>query len=396
MRIAIVTENFLPKLDGVTRTLATMLEHFQRCGHKAIVLGPEGAPHRYAGARVYAARGVPLPMYPEIRALFPSRRLEHRLAHFRPDVVHVVDPILLGSAGIFWARRLHAPIVASYHTNLAAYCDYFRLGWLTAPAWAYRRWLHNHCAVTLAPSFSTIIQLEQQGFQHLRVWRRGVDSALFSPERRSRVWRSLISGDPDTPIALYVGRLSWEKNLGALVSAFIARRYRNARLVLVGDGPARPELETMLAQQPVTFTGYLTGVELAEAYASSDLFVFPSTTETFGQVVLEAMASGLPVAAYDAEGVRDNVIHGTTGMLSAPTSTTGLHEAIDALLAHPYERARMGRNAREYARQYTWDTVMQMLEDTYEEIIDGHRAVHRTDSVSTATFTKSSHHTRRA
>src|SRR5579859_447236 len=195
MRVALVTENFLPKLDGVTRTLAMLLEHLQRHGHKAIVLGPEGAPRRYAGARVFTARGWPLPMYPELRMLLPTPVFERRLARFRPDIVHVVDPMVLGAAGIMWARRLEIPVLASYHTNLAAYCASFHLRALTKPMWAYRRFLHSQCAMTMCPSPSTALELQRQGFAQVGIWPRGVDASLFTPMRRSESWRASVAGD---------------------------------------------------------------------------------------------------------------------------------------------------------------------------------------------------------
>src|SRR5579883_2197976 len=216
MRIALVTENFLPKLDGVTRTLAMLLEHLQRQGHKAIVLGPEGALRSYAGARVFGAPGFPIPFYPELRFLFPAPRLERRLARFHPDLVHVVDPVLLGAAGVAWGRRLGVPVLSTYHTNLADYCAYFHLSALVNPVWSYRRFLHNQCAVTLCPSPSTALQLRRHGFERVDIWQRGVDSALFTPERRNLAWRKRITGDESTPIILYVGRLSHEKNLDDL------------------------------------------------------------------------------------------------------------------------------------------------------------------------------------
>src|SRR5215472_5442299 len=173
MRVALVTENFLPKIDGVTRTLAMLLEHLQRQKHQTIVLAPEGAPARYAGAPVYGTPGLPLPMYPELRILLPPPRFKHLLQRFRPDVIHVADPMMLGAAAIFWAQRLGIPVVSSYHTNLATYLPYFHLGALTEPTWAYRRFLHAQCRVTLCPSPSTAQQLEQKGFSRVQVWPRG-------------------------------------------------------------------------------------------------------------------------------------------------------------------------------------------------------------------------------
>lgn len=379
MRVALVTENFLPKLDGVTRTLALLLEHLQRRGHRAVVLGPEGAPRRYAGARVFSAPGLPIPFYPELRFLMPLPNLERRLARFRPDIVHVVDPVLLGAAGIHWARRLGLPVISTYHTNLAGYCAYYHLTALTTPMWRYRRRLHSQCAATLCPSPSTARELQRQGFPRVGVWSRGVDSALFTPARRSPDWRRHIAspdGDPDAPIILYVGRLSHEKNLNDLVAAFRALNQEGrrggapvARLALVGDGPARPDLEAALAGAPVTFTGYLHGEALATAYASADLFAFPSRTETFGQVVMEAMASGLPVAAYNAEGVRDSVRAGETGLLAPAGDLGAFTQNLRVLLAAPELRRRLGVQARAHAERQSWPATLDALLAAYTRAI---------------------------
>lgn len=368
MRIALVTENFLPKIDGVTRTLSILLEYLQQQHHQVIVLAPEGAPTRYAGAHVFGTPGLPLPMYPELRILFPPPKFKGLLERFRPDVLHVVDPIMLGAAAIYWAQSLNIPVVSSYHTNLAAYCGYFHLGALTRPTWAYRRFLHQHCQVTLCPSPSTAVQLERQGFPRIGIWPRGVDGSLFSPKRRSQGWRNQITGNPATKIILYVGRLSHEKNLTTLLAAFRELEAEDTHLVLVGDGPARPDLERALSRHRATFTGYLRGEALAEVYASADVFAFPSTTETFGQAVQEAMASGLPVVAYDAEGVRDLVQHGKTGLLVPGNDPSAFTESLGSLLAQPEQRALFSAQARSRAEQRTWASVMRGLIQIYERI----------------------------
>ncbi|HEV2238941.1 MAG TPA: glycosyltransferase family 1 protein [Ktedonobacterales bacterium] len=366
MRVALVTENFLPKLDGVTRTLAMLLEHLQRRGHRVALFGPSGAPDVYAGARVFGAPGVPLPFYPELRALIPTPLLEERLVNFQPDVVHVVEPMLLGAAGIHWAQKIGAPLVSSYHTDLAAYCAYYQLGALAQPVWAYRRFLHNLCLHTLCPSPTTASQVAARGIQRVGVWPRGVDAALFAPERRSAAWRARITGAAvDTPIVLYVGRLSPEKNLAALVAAFRALADTEAHLVLVGDGPARGQLEQALGGPRVTFTGYLSGEALATAYASADVFAFPSLTETFGQVAQEAMASGLPVVAFDAGGVHDLVAHERTGLLAPAGDAAAFAAALAALVASPARRLRLGAQGREFALRHTWERVMDGLLEVY-------------------------------
>jgi glycosyltransferase involved in cell wall biosynthesis len=370
MRVAVVTENFLPKLDGVTRTLAMLLEHLERRGDRVLVLGPETAPRRYAGARILRARGVPLPFYPELRVLLPPPEFERALSLFRPDVVHVADPMVLGAAGIRWAQRLRAPLVSSYHTNLSDYCAHFGFGMLSGPVWAYRRMLHNQCTATLCPSPSTMLQLHRRGFSQLGVWGRGVDAELFHPMRRSTAWRQRMTGDGTSPILLYAGRLSLEKNLETVVRAFRSLPGQDAHLVIAGDGPARSQLERMLEGQPATFTGYLRGEELATAYASADVFAFPSLTETFGQVVLEAMASGLPVVAFDAEGVRDLVASERTGHLVPPGDDAGYAHAMRTLVEMPERRRQLGICARVHAERRAWGLVMDELMQVYEHIIE--------------------------
>lgn len=368
MRVAIVTENFLPKLDGVTRTLAMLLEHLRRRGHQAILLGPQGSPRRYAGFRIFGAPGLPLPFYPELRALAPPLEFGQRLSRFRPDVLHVADPMLLGAAGIRWAVRIGVPVVSVYHTNLAAYCAHFGFPFLREPIWAYRRLLHNQCEATLCPSRSTADELERRGFARVGVWPRGVDVALFNPARRSLEWRRTVAGDA-RKIVLYVGRLSHEKNLGALVDAFKALDAGETHLALVGDGPARKDLEVALQGYPVTFTGYLQDEALATAYASADVFAFPSRTETFGQVVQEAMASGLPIISFEAEGVRDLVRDGETGLLARDHSTRAFTEALRGALNAMPLCAALGAQARSFAATRTWEGVMDQLIAVYEDAI---------------------------
>lgn len=379
MRIALVTENFLPKLDGVTRTLALALEHFQLAGHTAVVFGPEGSPRHYAGARVFGAPGAPIPFYPELRFLFPLPRLEQHLARFRPDVVHVVDPSLLGAAGIAWGKRLGAPVVSSYHTNLAAYCGYYHLNALIEPLWAYRRYLHNQCVTTLCPSPSTADELRKRGFERVALWGRGVECELFSPTRYSQTWRRQMTGDARTPIALYVGRLSQEKNLGHLLAMIEDIERVDGWLVVVGDGPIRPDLERALMGRRATFTGYLRDEALASAYASSDVFVFPSLTETYGQVVVEAMASGLPVVAYDAEGVRDTVTHERTGLLAPAGHLSAFRRNLERALTDARLRSRLGLSARLWAERQKWPVILDLLLEVYREAIASDRATERRD-----------------
>lgn len=375
MRVAIITENFLPKLDGVTRTLAKLLEYLQSHGHHALLLGPESGMTEYAGAEIVGTPGVPLPFYPELRLNFFRPLFLRRLTGFQPDVIHLVDPVVLGMAGPAVARMLGKPLVSSYHTNLAAYCKHFGFPRLVHPMWLYNRFIHNQCALTFCPSPSTAEMLRAHGFQRVRLWQRGVDTVLFRPERRNEVTRASWLADEQKAVLMYVGRVSWEKNLRLLTSAYRQMDHTRCHLVIVGDGPALREIRQEVADLPVTFTGYLRGEELAGAYASADIFAFPSRTETFGQVVLEAMASGLPVVGLQAEGVRDSVEDGRTGYLLAGEYMTEEEEAaayrklLERLVERPERRQAMGAAAQRAASQHTWDEAMRSLLSGYLDVL---------------------------
>lgn len=380
MRVAIITENFLPKLDGVTRTLARLLEHLQSSGHQALLLGPESGMDEYAGAEIIGTAGLPLPFYPELKFNFFRPLFLRRLYEFQPDIIHIVDPVVFGPTGLAAARLLNKPIVSSYHTNLAAYCEHFGFALLTKPMWLYNRFVHNQCALTFCPSPSTAAMLHGQGFEHLRIWSRGIDTTLFRPERRSNDLRASWLQERDKPerkaILLYVGRVSWEKNLRLLMQAYREMDHSTCHLVIVGDGPAHAEMQQELIDLPVTFTGYLRGQELATAYASADLFAFPSYTETFGQVVLEAMASGLPVVGLQAEGVRDLVEEGQTGLLlhaeplNEEERAASYRELLVRLIQNEQIRAHMGQNARAIASQRTWYDAMECVIQGYNGVLN--------------------------
>jgi glycosyltransferase involved in cell wall biosynthesis len=379
MRIAIITENFLPKLDGVTRTLARLLEYLQTTGHQALLLGPDSGMARYAGAEVIGTAGVPFPFYPELKFNFFRPLFLRRLYEFRPDVIHLVDPVILGATGLAAARLLNRPLISSYHTNLAAYCSYFGFSLLTRPMWLYNRFIHNQCALTFCPSASTAAMLRNQGFEHLRIWPRGVNTELFRPERSNAslraAWLQQRKQPEEKTVILYVGRVSWEKNLKLLVQAYLRMDHERCHLVMVGDGPAFVEVRQMLAHVPVTFTGYLTGTELAEAYASADLFAFPSFTETFGQVVLEAMASGLPVVGLLSDGVRDIVSAGQSGLLldaeplSQDEQVNAYRDLLTQLVLEHDLRQRMSRAAYAEACRRSWPEAMECLLDGYREVV---------------------------
>lgn len=386
MRIAIITENFLPKVDGVTRTLARLLEHLQLTGHQVLLLGPESDLSSYAGAELVGTYGIPFFLYPELKFNFWRPLFTSKLLDFQPDVIHLVDPVFLGAFGLA-VIRYYLPdtsIVSSYHTNLAVYCDHFGYGFLKGVMWSWNRYCHSFSKYVACPSPSTSTMLVENGFDHVRIWPRGVDISLFSPNQRSddlrARWMGFLSPDlADTKsVILYVGRVSFEKNINLVINAYKEMNHDLCHLVIVGHGPAFDEIQSTCSQNgiPVTFTGYLSGADLSQAYASADIFAFPSVTETFGQVVLEAMASGLPVVGLEAEGVKDLVAHQRTGLL---LNTFGLNAKEQAMkyrgLLNQLVMTRqvcldMSREAVMAAKRYTWFEAMDCMVQVYENATD--------------------------
>ncbi|KAI9314476.1 glycosyl transferase group 1 [Dichotomocladium elegans] len=390
MRIAIITENFLPKVDGVTRTLSRLLEHLEQTGHEVLLLGPESGMKEFASAELMGTAGIPFPPYPELKLNLWRPAFTRRLLEFDPHVIHLVDPVWLGAVGLAICRYYlpKTPLVSSYHTNLATYCGHFGFGAFVPSMWRWNKFCHSFCKYVACPSKSTKRILAEQGFSsNIRIWPRGVDMRLFSPARRTpdTLWPDHVG----KTILLYVGRVSYEKNLGLVIEAYRKMDHDRCHLVIVGHGPAMDEIRSGCIQSSlcVTFTGYLQGTELATVYASADVFVFPSTTETFGQVVLEAMASGLPVCGLWAEGVCDLVDHGRTGLLLDATDlskeelTAGYRKQMETLVNKTQLRIEMGRAAVRSAKQYTWWEAMECMTQIYRDAI----ADSASNSMTTAT-----------
>lgn len=372
MRIALFSEVFAPKIDGITNRLRNTLECLRDEGHEALVFAPENAVAECAGARVVRAPGLPFPPHPELRASLPDPRIAWELARFRPDVVHAVGPACLGVWGILAARALRLPVVASYHTDLPGYLPLYGLGWARPAAWPLLRAVHNAATLNLTPSRHTRAELMRHGIWNGGIWRGGVDTDLFHPRRRSLAMRARLSdGRPDAPLLLYAGRLSPEKNLASLAWALDA--HPGARLALVGDGPARPALERVFAGTPTVFAGFLRGEELAAAFASADVFLMPSRTETLGFVVLEAMSAGTAVVAARAGGIPELVTHEEDGLLYDPDRPGELAGALAGLLEHRGRRAFLARNGRKRAEECGWPVETRRLLRHYDLAIRLHR-----------------------
>jgi glycosyltransferase involved in cell wall biosynthesis len=324
------------------------------------MFAPEGAPERYAETTIIGLSSFAFPLYPELRLVPPGFNVEKELNEFGPDIVLLVNPALLGLVGLRHARALDLPVVAAYCTDMPYYTEKYGLGWFKDPVVAYFRWIHNQADLNLCPSHFTRQQLEAWGFERLKLWRRGVDSERFNPGYRSQEWRERLSGGhPDAPLLVYVGRLGIEKRIDMMRPVLDA--LPQARFAIVGDGPNREELKTLFAGTNTVFTGFLQGQDLSHAYASGDVFCFPSASETFGNVVLEAMASGLPVVVTRSGGQVDHVRQGFNGLLFPTEDQEALIEAVRCLATDlPYAR-ELGANALAYARTQTWEIILDTL-----------------------------------
>ncbi|OUC12562.1 MAG: glycosyl transferase [Alkalinema sp. CACIAM 70d] len=368
MKIALFTETFLPKVDGIVTRLKHTVEHLQRLGNEVMVFCPDGGLTEYQGARIYGVSGYPLPWYPELKMAFPRPAIGEALKQFQPDIIHVVNPAILGVGGVLYAKAHNVPLMASYHTHLPKYLEHYGLGLLEPVLWELLKLTHNQARLNLCTSTAMVEALVERGIERVDLWQRGVDTETFEPSLMSQQMRHHLSqGHPEDPLLLYVGRLGAEKEIDRIKPVLEA--IPNARLALVGDGPNRKNLEAHFAGTRTHFVGYLKGKELGSAYASADAFIFPSRTETLGLVLLEAMAAGCPVIAANSGGIPDIVTDGINGFLFEPQDEVGAIKATQRLLANPQERNILRQNARAEAERWSWSAATRQLQGYYEQVI---------------------------
>ena len=378
LRISLATETYCPQVNGVSRTLDHLVRHCAEQGDRVQLLLPSYDQNgQQLPPRVEKRewRSFPLPFYQEVvLPMVTVGMVARALNAFRPDLIHIATEGPLGWASLRAAKRLKIPVVSSYHTNFPQYLQTYNASFLEPLCWKYLRWFHNHTLATFCPSVSTRELIEEQGFENVDIWSRGVDNHRFHPGKRDHELRNSIGVGPDDILLCYAGRLANEKNLEMLFDAWQELAdHDNCYLLLIGDGPLRERLTARKAPR-VIFAGYRYGEELASMYASSDLFVFPSLSETFGNVVLEAMASGLPVVAYDVQGPKDIVVDRSTGTLVSEITANALAVGMREVLKNSDFRRRLGRQARIYAEQQTWELIMSGMRNRYRDLTTGSAA----------------------
>jgi phosphatidylinositol alpha 1,6-mannosyltransferase len=365
--VAIVAESFLPSVNGVSNSVCRVLEHLSLRGIDAMVVAPGPAPEHYAGFPVV---GVPALSYRTFPVGLPTLSVLRTLDRWRPDVVHVASPFVLGAAGVYAARRLGLPVVAVYQTDVAGFARRHHAGLAAAATWRWLRRVHERADLTLVPSRSALDDLSAHGIGRLAMWGRGVDTARFRPDRRDgvAVSRRRASWDVrDGEIVVgYVGRLAPEKRVERLAGL---RDLPGVRVVVVGDGVRREAAMRALDGMPAVFTGQLVGEALAEAYAGFDVFVHTGTEETFGQTLQEAMASGVPVVAPASGGPLDLVQDGATGLLYSPESDLDLVAKVNTLRLDQRLRLAMGENGREAVLPRSWTAIGDELLGHYRTVL---------------------------
>jgi phosphatidylinositol alpha 1,6-mannosyltransferase len=365
MRVAHFLGTMRPEHDGVTRVMYQMRGEFRRSDgeHRFITpILPEVLPEDMRGVR-----SVPLPFSTGYRLSTCGRKGLAKVLGDAPDLAHIHTPCTLGLVAAKYAKAKGIPIVFTYHTHFPSYLKYYHVEFLKPLVWKYLRFLYRHADATVVPSQSVLTELREQGFPNLVHIPHGVDTSRFSPEYRNAEWRKSVGGDKKT-LVTFVGRLVWEKNLASVAAAAERVKDNNVQFVVVGEGPARAALQEMMPR--AHFTGFLTGEALSVAYASSDVFLFPSATETFGNVTVEALASGLPAVCADIGGATGIVEPWKNGFLVKPDDAQALGEAIETLTRDSGLRRRMSENAFASSKNYSWKATVRRYQALYGNVLE--------------------------
>ena len=365
LRVAIVAESFLPHVNGVTNSVLRTIEHLKKHGHEVTVIAPGPGDDAVGDVPVVRMGSFGFPGYDELRIALPKKALESELKNIQPDVIHVAAPAVLGAWALKVARKIDVPTVAIYQTDIAGFARQYRLGATSPAVWKYIAAIHNKADLTLAPSTAAVWDLRRNGVENVVRWMRGVDNVKFNPEHRNDFLRHRF-GAPDKIIVGFVGRLAREKQVERFAEV---AALPGVSVVIVGDGPCREKLEKMMPT--AHFTGFASGIELSQLYASFDVFAHTGVDETFCQAVQEALASGVPVVAPAAGGPLDLVQHGLNGFLWSPSRRDTFVQSVNELVTNYSVRDMCSQNARPSVLDRTWDSVMTELVGHYRAVSSG-------------------------
>ena len=370
MKVAVFTDTFYPQTNGVTNTLGKMTGYFEENGIEYKVFAPRyGEDDDLSIERFYSLKFF---LYPDCRIALPNLfRITQTLSKFKPDMIHLMTEFNMGVTGLRYGKRHNIPTISNYSTNFSQYTDYYKLDFLKQGIWDYLKWFHNQSNITLCPSYESQRLLYRHGIQNTAVFSRGIDSQKFHPSFRNENLRREL-GVADKTVFLYVGRVSFEKDLDVLSESYknLKGRYGGGiSLIMTGDGPYLDKCREMFPSDTI-YTGFKKGAELSGLYASSDIFVCPSSTETFGNVILEAMASGLPVIGADAGGAKEIITHGNNGLKFETRNSKELEHCMAELIENEDLRALLKSNGLGFARNRTWEKIIGGLIDIYDDVLD--------------------------
>ena len=377
LNIAVVTETYPPDINGVAHTLSKIVDGLQRNGHVLWLIRPK---HQASDTATRSDRyqeilvkGLPIPFYKQLRMGLPAKRELTRLwSRQRPDIVHIATEGPLGWSALQVAKKLKLPVSTDFRTNFHAYSQHYGIGWLSGAIMAYLKKFHNAAQATMVPTSQLQGELDKVGFKHLSVVPRGVDTDVFSPDHRNEALRSSWGADSTTRVLLYVGRLAPEKNLKLVIQTYnnLKRNHADIKLVLVGDGPMRAGLEK--DNPEVIFAGFQTGASLAQHYASGDIFLFASQTETFGNVTLEAMASRLAIVAFHHAAAGELIQSGVNGMLARTHSALDFEMGVQTLLNNQALMQHVAHQACLSARALSWRMIVERTEGVFHHVMHQH------------------------
>lgn len=372
IRVALFTGNYNHVRDGVSLTLNRLVGYLMEKGVEVLVFGPTiDDPALQHNGTLIPVPSKRMPGRPEYRitTAFPPKA-QARLEQFRPNLVHIATPDILGFKALRWAGKNGIPVVSSYHTHFTSYLKYYKLSLLEPFLWKYLKWFYGQCRHLYVPTPSMAETLSEKGVEcELKIWARGIDNSKFGPGKRDSSWRREHGFDDNDLVITFVSRLVWEKNLRLFADVVrrLMEKHFNVKALIVGDGPAADEMKEIFPE--AVYTGFLKGENLARAYAGSDIFFFPSDTETFGNVTLEAMASGLPCVVANAAGSKSLVRQNSNGFLIPVENPDGFYDALEKLISDDRLRHEMGKKSVNMAQSYSWESINGKLLSYYRQII---------------------------
>ena len=372
MKIALYSGTYVRDKDGAVKSIYQLVASFRKNGHEVAVWSPDiSTRDNHNGLSVHQMPSVPIPLYPDYKLGFFRDETRRQLDAFEPDMVHISTPDIIGRKFLLYARKKNIPVASAFHTDFPSYFSYYSLGFAVKYAWQYLTWFYNNCNIVLAPNESVRLKLANYNIRNIEIWSRGVDKELFDPLRRSEKLRSTWNAEGRSVI-VYAGRFVLYKDIEVVMKVydrFMQGEYANrVRFVMIGSGPEEEEMKRRMPE--AVFTGYLTGEELPEAYASGDIFLFPSTTEAFCNVALEALASGLPVVVSDVGGCRDIADRSTGGVVVHQGSVCDFYSKCTELLGDSLRYRELRACGLAYSDTQSWSAVNGFVIDRYQKMVD--------------------------